>query len=84
MRDIAAGEELAFDYAIDAVRGDWLDCLCGSPKCRGEHRPDFFLLPVAKQLKYVPYLSKSFVQLHRDRILRLLEGGLESSASDVK
>jgi len=80
MRDIKAEEELLFDYAIDVVGGDWLDCLCGSPNCRGRHRPDFFLLPVAKQLEYVSYLSTQFVQVHRERILRLLEGGVEPSA----
>jgi hypothetical protein len=82
MRDIAGGEELTFDYAIDVVGGDWLDCLCGSPKCRGGHRPDFFLLPVAKQLEYLPYLSTGFVQAHRERVLRLLEGGKPSALGD--
>ena len=72
MRDIAAGEELLFDYAIDAVGGDWLDCHCGSPACRGRHRSDFFLLPVARQLEYLPYLGIPFVQVHRERILTLL------------
>ncbi len=74
MRDIAAGEELVFDYAINVVGGDWLDCLCGSTQCRGEHRPDFFLLPLEKQLERLPYLSTAFVQAHREKILRLLEG----------
>jgi len=81
MRDIAAGEELLFDYAIDVVGGDWLDCLCGSPNCRGRHRSDFFLLPVAKQLEYLPYVGIPFVQVHRQRILELLQSGAEPSAA---
>ena len=81
MRDILAGEELLFDYAINEVGGDWLDCLCGSPNCRGRHRSDFFLLSVAKQREYLPYLSIPFVELHREKILRLLESGAEPSAA---
>lgn len=80
MRDIGAGEELLFDYAINEVGGDWLDCLCGSPNCRGRHRSDFFLLPVAKQLEYLPYLGIPFVQVHRQRILELLLSEAEPSA----
>lgn len=81
MRDIAAGEELLFDYAIDVVGGDWLDCLCGAPNCRGRHRSDFFSLPVAKQLEYLPYLGIPFVQVHRQRILELLQSEAEPSAA---
>lgn len=34
-RDIAAGEELAFDYAT-GDDDDWnMDCRCGAPACRG-------------------------------------------------
>lgn len=35
MRDIASGEELAFDYAT-GDDDDWdMDCRCGAPACRG-------------------------------------------------
>ncbi len=83
MRSIAAGDELVFDYAIDVVNGDWLDCLCGSSICRGRHRPDFFLLPVAKQFEYLPYLSDSFRQIHRERLLHLLNGEVSAEARDT-
>ena len=81
MRDIAVGEELLFDYAIALVDGDWLDCLCGAPNCRGRHRSDFFFLPVAKQLEYLPYLGIPFVQVHQEKLLRLLESGAEPPAA---
>lgn len=34
-RDIAAGEELSFDYGFDVVNWQNHRCLCGSPKCVG-------------------------------------------------
>jgi hypothetical protein len=77
MRDIPAGMELVSDYAIGLVGGSWLDCLCGARCCRGRHRSDFFTLPIAKQLEYLPYLGFAFVQIHRERILRLLKAGAE-------
>lgn len=81
MRDICAGEELLFDYAINQVGGDWLDCRCGSPNCRGRHWPDFFSLPVAKQLEHLPYLAIPFVRVHQQRILELLQSEAEPSAA---
>ena len=36
LRDIAAGEELTFDYATcDSSDYDEFECLCGEPTCRG-------------------------------------------------
>jgi len=36
MRDIAAGEEVHFDYAMcDSLPYDVFDCECGEPNCRG-------------------------------------------------
>lgn len=36
MRDIDAGEEICFDYAMcDAADYDEFDCACGAPGCRG-------------------------------------------------
>jgi uncharacterized protein len=36
IRDIKAGEELTFDYAMsDGSPYDEFDCLCGQPNCRG-------------------------------------------------
>jgi len=56
MRDIAAGEELSFDYAT-GDDDDWqMDCTCGQPTCRGRitgrdwRRPDL-------QRKYAGWFS---------------------------
>lgn len=35
LRDVAAGEELTFDYNYDKSRKDAKPCLCGEPQCRG-------------------------------------------------
>lgn len=40
-RDIAAGEEITYDYATSESRADFhLNCRCGSPLCRGTVRGD--------------------------------------------
>jgi len=35
LRDIAAGEEVTFDYAMTEAEMEPMSCLCGSEKCRG-------------------------------------------------
>lgn len=61
MRDIEAGEEITFDYAMcDAADYDEFDCHCGQPHCRGRvtgadwRRPDL-------QERYAGYFSP-FIQ----------------------
>jgi hypothetical protein len=81
MRDIPAGEEIAFDYAINSFDGDWLECRCGAPTCRGRHRVDFFSLPQSRQLAYLPFLDCRFVQVHRERLLALLEGAVRRASA---
>ena len=72
IRDIAAGEQILADYSINAVDGNEWECHCGAPGCRGRHRCDFFALPVARQLEYLPYLDPWFAAVHADRIQLLL------------
>lgn len=41
LRDIAAGDEITYDYATSESRPDFvLECRCGSPLCRGMVRGD--------------------------------------------
>lgn len=80
VRDIAAGEELLFDYAINGIDGDVWECRCGAPDCRGRHRCDFFSLPTPTQLEYLPFLDPWFAEVHRERILQLLEKNVELDA----
>ncbi len=56
MRDIAAGEELSHDYAMERSDDYTLDCHCGSKLCRGKVTGDDWKLP-ALQRRYGDYFS---------------------------
>ena len=56
MRDIAAGEELCHDYAMERSDDYHLDCHCGSALCRGKVSGDDWKLPEL-QLRYGEYFS---------------------------
>ena len=56
MRDIAAGEELCHDYAMERSDDYRLDCHCGSPSCRGKVSGDDWKLPEL-QARYGEYFS---------------------------
>ena len=52
VRDIAAGEQVTFDYSTTMDEDDFeLDCLCGSPNCRGRVS-DFKHLPADRRWFY--------------------------------
>ncbi|KAF0718539.1 Aste57867_1641 [Aphanomyces stellatus] len=40
LRDIAADEELSYDYQMETNSTDSFKCHCGAPKCRGTMAPD--------------------------------------------
>jgi SET domain-containing protein len=57
MRDIQAGEQLCFDYAMsDGGPYDEFDCFCGSSTCRGKITGNDWKLP-ALWKKYEGYFS---------------------------
>jgi len=69
MRDIEAGEELRFDYAMcDGSPYDEFVCHCGSPSCRGRVGGNDWKNPVLWQ-KYEgyfsPYLARRIAALRR-------------------
>ena len=48
IRDIAAGEELTFDYAMsDGCDYDEFECRCGQPSCRGKVTGNDWMVPDA-------------------------------------
>ena len=67
-RDIAAGEEITCDYAINVTGGSSWPCRCRSPRCRGVVIGDFFRLPEERQCEYRPLLAEWFVRKHRERL----------------
>jgi SET domain-containing protein len=56
MRDIAAGEELCHDYAMERSDDYALDCHCGSSRCRGKVTGDDWKLSEL-QARYGEYFS---------------------------
>lgn len=68
IRDIPAGEEVAWDYSTTLMSTDWvMMCRCGKANCRGEIR-DFFSLPKHLQQKYLrldvilPYIKDKLTE----------------------
>ena len=56
MHDIEPGEELFFDYDM-SENSDWrMECLCGTPSCRGVIG-SFLNLPESKKKEYNGYVS---------------------------
>lgn len=67
MRDIMAGEEICFDYAMsDSSPYDEFDCDCGSPLCRG-HVTGTDWQNQELQTRYQGYFS-SYLQRKIDRL----------------
>jgi len=57
MRDIAAGEEVCFDYAMaDSIAYDEFDCFCGASRCRGRVSASDWMRPELLT-RYAGYLS---------------------------
>lgn len=69
LRDIAADEEVTFDYAmcLTADFGD-MDCLCGAVNCRGRVTGEDWKLPELQQRYrgyFQPYIAAKIKQLKR-------------------
>lgn len=53
LRDLAPGDEVLFDYSTTMAENHWtLECLCGSPRCRGTIR-DFHLLTSEEKMELI-------------------------------
>ncbi len=81
LRDIAAGEELTFDYCISSSGDTVWECNCGSRECRKTIHSEFFHLPLSLQIKYMIHLDDWYVEEHREKVeeLRSLAEGEEKS-----
>lgn len=67
MRDIAAGEELTYDFAMtDGSVADVFECNCGSRNCRGKVTGADWMIPelqLAYRGYFSPYLAKRIAAL---------------------
>ncbi|MFM9112148.1 MAG: SET domain-containing protein [Actinomycetota bacterium] len=72
-RDIAAGEELTYDYATsDSAPYDEFDCACGSPQCRGRLNASDWMHTDVKRANegwFSPYLARRIRALDSSRLL---------------
>lgn len=67
MRDIRAGEEVCYDYAMsDGHEALAFDCCCGTPQCRGRVRADDWQRPDL-QRRYAGFFSP-YLQRRIDRL----------------
>lgn len=71
MRDIAKGNEIAYDYSINGDNEGTFECHCRSKNCRKIYQGDFFKLSENLQQKYLPYLDDWFIRKHHQIIERL-------------
>ena len=71
MRDIAAGEELSFDYAMcDGTAYDEFECQCGSRNCRGTVKgSDWSQAELWERYDgyFMPYLARRIAKLKAQR-----------------
>jgi len=65
MRDIAAGEELFYDYGTENLEDDDFACLCNSPSCRKVITKDDWKLPSVQE-KHGDHFAAHVMPLVRD------------------
>lgn len=66
LRDISAGEELTFDYAIAEEVLSWqLDCNCLNENCR-KLISGIQVLPLETYNRYLPYIPEYFQKIYMD------------------
>ncbi len=87
LRDIEAGEEVCFDYAMtDSTPYDEFECHCGSANCRGTVRGEDWQLPElwAKYAGYFsPYLQRRIDRLAQEQGLVIMPLGVSTSAWSI-
>jgi len=72
-RDIAKGDEITWDYAVNIWK-EWVapvPCNCGAENCRGMIEGNFFTLPREVQRKHLPLLDTPFRKRFADEIRSL-------------
>ena len=70
-RNIAAGEEITYDYCINSGGDTIWNCHCGAERCRHVVHSDFFHLPIELQCEYLPLLDNWFREEQSAEVQRL-------------
>jgi hypothetical protein len=87
LRDIEAGEEVCFDYAMtDCTPYDEFECCCGTAACRGTVRGDDWKLPElwARYAGYFsPYLQRRIDRLAQEQGLVIMPLGVSTPAWSI-
>ena len=77
LRDIAAGEQVCFDYAMsDSSDYDEFECRCGAPSCRGRVTGADWRLPHLRR-RYRGYFSPYLQQRIEAEGASVSEGGID-------
>jgi len=71
LRNIAAGEEITYDYCINSGGDIVWNCHCCAERCRHTIHSDFFQLPLELQLEYLPLLDDWFREERAAEVQRL-------------
>jgi hypothetical protein len=66
--DIASGDEITHNYCIDGFGDIVWRCNCGSANCLRDIPANFFELPMALQIEYLPYLGDVFRRVYADKV----------------
>ncbi|MDV3278007.1 MAG: SET domain-containing protein-lysine N-methyltransferase [Nitrososphaerales archaeon] len=72
MREIRVGEEITYDYSTNGYSDGTFECHCGSRNCRKVYHGNFFGLPRATQIRYLPYIEDWFKSEHKEDFESLL------------
>ena len=72
LTDIQSGQEITINYSVNTSNGTtWGPCACGAADCLQKVHGEYFDLPVARQVEYLPLLSDWFAAAHLSKIQAL-------------
>jgi hypothetical protein len=71
LHEIAAGDEITYDYWINGSGDTVWVWHCGASDCRRQIHSDFFHLPGDLQREYLPLLDSWFREERADEVARL-------------
>lgn len=85
MRDIRAGEEICYDYALTENHPDFAfpECLCRAAKCRGRITGNDWMIPELQEKygrHFLPHVLRS-IDEHKEKLAKEAAAAAASSSS---